>query len=301
MLPALDNYVAYGSDMLVQNPAYLNAVVGMVQDIFADEKVGGVDRICGCKLAETLMLNLRGHIDQYIPLFIEMAMRVIDAGEARTKSYRIHLMEMVINAIYYNAALSLQVLEAKGWTNKFFSAWFANIDNFRRVHDKKLSIAAISSLLTLPAGEVPVSVQQGWPRLLQGVTRLFQTLPAALKRKPFSSPSWTPGLSKLINNIEREDATKESDFTLDDEDDDDDEENDWDGDVEWDENEVEAALDDDVADESAAYLDFLNQEAQKFGSFADDDDDDMDEESLLETPLDKVEPYGMFKHVLLST
>ncbi|KAJ5483281.1 hypothetical protein N7530_002527 [Penicillium desertorum] len=281
MLPALDNYVAYGTDMLVQNPAYLDAMVGMVQDIFSDEKVGGVDRICGCKLAETLMLNLRGHIDQYIPMFIEMAMRVIDAGEARTKSYRIHLMEMVINAIYYNPALSLQVMEAKGWTNKFFSTWFANIDNFRRVHDKKLSIAAISSLLTLKATDVPVSVQQGWPRLLQGVTRLFQTLPAALKQ--------------------REDATRESDFTLDDEDDEDDEDNDWDGDVEWDENEVEAALEeDDVVDESAAYLDFLNQEAQKFGSYADDDDDDMDEESLLETPLDKVEPYGMFKHVLLS-
>ncbi|KAJ5963739.1 uncharacterized protein N7479_003615 [Penicillium vulpinum] len=281
MLPALDNYVAYGSDMLVQNPAYLDAMVGMVQDIFADDKVGGVDRICGCKLAETLMLNLRGHIDQYIPMFIEMAMRVLDAGEAHTKSYRIHLMEMVINAIYYNSTLSLQVMEAKGWTNKFFSTWFANIDNFRRVHDKKLSIAAISSLLTLKATDVPVSVQQGWPRLLQGVTRLFQTLPAALKQ--------------------REDATKESDFTLDDEDDEDDEDNDWDGDVEWDENEIEAALDEeDVPDESAAYLDFLNQEAQKFGSYTDDDDDDMDEESLLETPLDKVEPYGMFKHVLLS-
>ncbi|KAK9857688.1 Armadillo-like helical [Penicillium brevicompactum] len=282
MLPALDNYVAYGSDMLVQNPAYLNAMVGMVQDIFADDKVGGVDRICGCKLAETLMLNLRGHIDQYIPMFIEMAMRVIDAGNVPTKSYRIHLMEMVINAIYYNASLSLQVMEAKGWTNKFFSTWFANIDNFRRVHDKKLSIAAISSLLTLNATDVPVSVQQGWPRLLQGVTRLFQTLPAALKQ--------------------REDATKESDFTLDDEDDEDDEDNDWDGDVEWDEKEVEAALgeEDDVTDESAAYLDFLNQEASKFGSFADDDDDELDEESLLETPLDKLEPYGMFKHVLLS-
>ncbi|KAJ5725613.1 uncharacterized protein N7483_006970 [Penicillium malachiteum] len=280
MLPALDNYVAYGSDMLVQNPAYLGAVVGMVEDIFRDEKVGGVDRICGCKLAETLMLNLRGHIDQYIPLFIELAMVVIDAGEARTKSYRIHLMEMVINAIYYNPVLSLQVLEAKGWTNKFFSTWFSNIDNFRRVHDKKLSIAAISSLLTMKAGDVPVSVQQGWPRLLQGVTRLFQTLPAALKL--------------------REEATKESDFTLDDDYDDDDEDNDWDGEVEWNEDEAEAALDDDVADESAAYLEFLNQEAQKFGSFADDDDDEMDEESLLETPLDKVEPYGMFKHVFMS-
>ncbi|KAJ5814305.1 uncharacterized protein N7503_001055 [Penicillium pulvis] len=280
MLPALDNYVAYGSDMLVQNPAYLAAIVGMVEDIFRDDKVGGVDRICGCKLAETLMLNLRGHIDQYIPLFIELAMTVIDADEARTKTYRIHLMEMVINAIYYNPVLSLQVLESKGWTNKFFSNWFSNIDNFRRVHDKKLSIAAISSLLTMAAGDVPVSVQQGWPRLLQGVTRLFQTLPAAIKI--------------------REEATKESDFTLDDDLDDDDEDNDWDGEIEWNEEEVEEALDDDVADESAAYLEFLNQEAQKFGAYGDDDDDDMDEESLLETPLDKVEPYGMFKQVFLN-
>lgn len=182
MLPALDNYISYGSETLVQTPAYLSAVIGMVEDIFRDDKVGGVDRICGCKLAETLMLNLRGHIDQFIPLFIEVAMTAIDAGEARTKSYRIHLMEMIINAIYYNPVLSLQVLEAKGWTNKFFSMWFSNIDNFRRVHDKKLSIAAISSLLTMKAGDVPVSVQQGWPRLLQGATRLFQTLPAALKR-----------------------------------------------------------------------------------------------------------------------
>lgn len=109
-------------------------------------------------------------------------------------------------------------------------------------------------------------------------------------------------LEKFTNTFlpVREDATKESDFTLDDEGDEDDEENDWDGEVEWNEDEVEEAIDGDVADESAAYLEFLNQEAQKFGSFADDDDEDLDEESLLETPLDKVEPYGMFKHVFLS-
>ncbi|KAJ5112410.1 hypothetical protein N7532_000455 [Penicillium argentinense] len=299
MLPALDNYVSYGSEMLSQNPAYLGALVGMVEDIFRDDKVGGVDRICGCKLAETLMLNLRGNIDQYIPLFIEMPMNIIDTSEVRTKSYRIHLMEMVINAIYYNPVLSLQVLESKGWTNKFFSMWFSNIDNFRRVHDKKLSIAAISSLLTLKAADVPVSVQQGWPRLLQGVTRLFQTLPAALKRKYTEYPILSsPPVNKLSS--EREDATKESDFTLDDDLDDDDEDNDWDGEVEWNEEETEGALDGDVADESAAYLEFLNQEAQKFGSFADDDDEELDEESLLETPLDKVEPYGMFKHVFIN-
>lgn len=278
MLPALDNYIAYGSETMVQNPAYLRAAVSMVEDIFRDEKVGGVDRICGCKLAETLMLHLRGYIDQYIPLFIELAMNVLESGEAKTKAYRIHLIEMVINAIYYNPVLSLQFLESKGWTNKFFSAWFSNIDNFRRVHDKKLSIVAISSLLTLKAEDVPISVQQGWPRLLQGVTRLFQTLPAAMKY--------------------REESTRESDFVY--EDDEEEEDNDWDGEIEWtDQDELEGAGDGDVADESTAYLDFLNKEAQKYGSLV-DDDKELDEEGLLETPLDKLEPYGLFKQVMLN-
>ena len=41
------------------------------------------------------------------------------------------------------------------------------------------------------------------------------------------------------------------------------------------------------------------QKAQKFNQLHDDDDGDLEEESLLETPLDKVEPYGMFKEALL--
>ena len=181
MLPALDNFVSYGAETMAQNPIYIEALVGMVSDIFGDEKVGGMDRICGCKLAEAIMLNLRGHVDRYIPTFVDLAMRVLASNELKVKSYRIHLMEMVINSIYYNPLLALQALEVNGWTNKFFSSWFSNIESFSRVHDKKLSICAISALLTLKADEVPTSVQQGWPRLLQGVVRLFQTLPAALK------------------------------------------------------------------------------------------------------------------------
>ncbi|KAI9830444.1 MAG: hypothetical protein M1819_005696 [Sarea resinae] len=276
MLPALENFVSFGAPMMVQNPAYLEAIVGMVQDIFHDDKVGGVDRICGCKLAEAVMLNLRGHADQYVPNFISLAMTVLTNNEVKVKSYKVHLMEMVINGIYYNPALALHTLEANGWTNKFFSLWFSNIESFVRVHDKKLSIAAITSLLTLRAEDVPPSVQQGWPRLLQGIVRLFQTLPAALKN--------------------REEVTKEGDFNLGDDYDEGDED-DWEGDVDWtnEGDEIE-----DVKDESAAYLEFLNEEAQKFGAVSDDDDDELEEESLLETPLDKLEPYGMFRDALLK-
>ena len=181
MLPALDNFINYGSQTMLENRSYLEGIVSMIDDIFRDEKVGGVDRICGCKLAEALMLNLRGHLDEFLPRFIELSMTTLTNQESKVKAYRIHLMEIVINAIYYNPTLALQVLETRGWTNKFFSLWFSNIDNFSRVHDKKLSISAIVALLTLRVDEVPTSVQQGWPRLLQGIVRLFQTLPAAIK------------------------------------------------------------------------------------------------------------------------
>ncbi|KAL8761934.1 MAG: hypothetical protein Q9184_002003 [Pyrenodesmia sp. 2 TL-2023] len=281
MLPALDNFVAYGAETMIQTPAYVEAVVGMVQDIFRDEKVGAMDRVCGCRLAESMMLNLRGHINQYVPKFIELAMTVIASNELKVRSYRIHLLEMVINAIYYNPVIALRTLEANGWTNKFFSSWFSNIESFSRVHDKKLSIVAISSLLGLRGEDIPTSVQQGWPRLIQGVVRLFQTLPAAIKN--------------------REEVTKEGDFTIND-DDDDDEREEWENDATWN-NDIdgEGEGDDaegDVKDEGQAYLNFLNEEAQKFGAATDDDDEELEEESLLETPLDGVEPYGMFKTVL---
>ena len=277
MLPALENFVNYGWKSLMDNPAYLDAMVDMVRTIFKDQKVGGIDRICGCKLAEILMLNLRGVIDTYIPEFIQLAMTVLTTDELKLKSYRVHLMEMVINALYYNPRLSVHVLEANGWTNKFFSMWFSHIDSFTRVHDKKLSIGAITGLLTFGADEVPTSVRQGWPRLLQGIVRLFQTLPAAMKN--------------------REKAQQEEEYggggDYDDENEDEDE---WEGE-DWEKEDDESA---DIPDESAAYLDFLSEQAQKLNSAVGDDegDDALAEESLLESPLDNMEPYGLFKETL---
>ncbi|KAI0012052.1 importin-beta domain-containing protein, partial [Xylariaceae sp. FL0662B] len=288
MLPALDNYVQFGAGHLVQKPEYVQALYGMVQDMFEDPKVGGVDRICACKLAEAMMLNLRPDIDHCVTGFIAMAMTVLSGHEVKVKSYKIHLMEMVINAIYYNPVLTLAVLETNGWTNKFFSLWFGSMDNFTRVHDKKLCIVAIISLLSLSVDQIPASISTGWPRLLQGITGLFKTLPNALKN--------------------REDALKE-DFTFDANNYDYDDEDEWgDDDTNWNTEEGPEEEQTEVRDESTAYLEFLNEEAAKFSSIesqykeqANDSDDDLGEDSvLLESPLDKLEPYQLFRGVLLK-
>lgn len=38
----------------------------------------------------------------------------------------------------------------------------------------------------------------------------------------------------------------------------------------------------------------------KYSAMPGNEDDDLDEKSLLESPLDKIEPYSLFKNVLMS-
>ncbi|KAI0476420.1 importin-beta domain-containing protein [Xylariaceae sp. FL0804] len=288
MLPALDNFVQYGAPQLIQKPEYVAALYSMVQDMFEDQKVGGVDRICACKLAEAMMLSLRDHIDQSVQGFITLAMTILNGNEVKVKSYKIHLMEMVINAIYYNPILTLAVLEAKEWTNKFFSLWFGNMDSFSRVHDKKLCIVAIASLLSLGPDQIPASVSTGWPRLLSGITSLFKTLPNAMRN--------------------REEALKD-DFQYDANNYDDDDDEEWaEDDTNWNAGEGPEQESTESRDESTAYLEFLNEEAQKFSQLENqyreadgESDDELGEDSvLLESPLDKVECYQLFRGVLLK-
>ncbi|KAK3943989.1 nonsense-mediated mRNA decay protein 5 [Diplogelasinospora grovesii] len=283
MLPALDNFVQFGAQQLLQNREYITALFSMVSDMFNDEKVGGVDRICACKLAETMMLNLRGQIDEVVHGFVNLAMGVLNTEQVKVKSYRIHLMEVVINAIYYNPILTLQVLESMGWTNKFFSLWFSNMETFTRVHDKKLCILAIVALLGLRPDQVPASVAVGWPRLLQGIAILFSTLPTAIANR---------------EEALKDDFRLESgEYAYDDEGQWNDDEADWDADEDGGDEEA-----DNVKDESTAYLQFLNEEAQKFETATgSQSDEELGEESvLLETVLDKVNPYQAFSGTFMK-
>ena len=335
MLPALDNFVQYGAPQIIEKPEYVQALYEMVTDMFADGKIGGVDRICACKLAEAMMLSLRGHIDNCVHGFINAAMGVLANQPVLGKSYKVHLMEMVINAIYYNPILSLQVLESQGWTNKFFSLWFSSMSSFTRVHDKQLCILAIIALLSIKPEQVPPSIAVGWPRLLQGIKILFDTLPEAMRSK-FASVQFVGLVIDL--NADREEALKD-DFQFDsgtygyEESDDE-----WDDDdANWTGGDNDAEPVTEAKDESTAYLEFLNEEVRpsygayvhvpwdfmgtygrksKFHKLADmhqnqaqklkadeaeESDDELGEDSvLLESPLDKIDPYLAFRDAFKS-
>ena len=43
----------------------------------------------------------------------------------------------------------------------------------------------------------------------------------------------------------------------------------------------------------------FNLQAQKFRAASDTEDNELEEESLLESPLEKIEPYGLFRDALI--
>ncbi len=65
----------------------------------------------------------------------------------------------VSNALWYNPALTLQVLDTKGLTGPVFQTWFAHSDNFTRIKDKKLAIVGLSCIFEVPFASLPASIQ----------------------------------------------------------------------------------------------------------------------------------------------
>ncbi|KAG0361643.1 hypothetical protein BG005_007650 [Podila minutissima] len=305
MLPSLDNYISYGKEVFCQNENLQHMIYDIIETVMKSDRLGENDRVCACKLAESLLLNCRGHVDKYLAPILGLVFEYLGPEDRiQTIEFRVQAIEVVMNALYYNAAATLRLLEESGQTQRFLTVWFSNLDKFSRVHDKKLSIVALCSILNVPVEQLPGALQSGWPQVLNGLLTNFEGLPVAqAKRKE---------MEKMYNIGSDDDSDEDSDS-------DDDEDEDEDSD---DEDELEAALageddddveeewvddEEDVYDEGHEYLEFLAQQAAKRanneGEEDEDEDedeedfDDLEEEIYFESPLDSLDPYVVFREV----
>ena len=63
MLPSLDNFVSFGSEVIKARPDYKRMLVDIYTTSVNAEQLGENDRVNGSQLAESILLNLRGSID----------------------------------------------------------------------------------------------------------------------------------------------------------------------------------------------------------------------------------------------
>ncbi|KAJ7813098.1 armadillo-type protein [Mycena leptocephala] len=269
--PVLDNFVSYGSDVIKTRPDYQRMLLDIYTTSISSEQLGENDRVNGCKLAESILLNLRGSVDD-------------PARQGRDGPLRLANLEVLINAVLYNPAAALHIIDSTqpGMARKFFDTWFAAIGDHNkmpRVHDKKLSIMALCALLEMPAGAVPETLKDGWAGIVGGVLKIFKDLPEAIEARK--------ALEDLEEDEEDDDLVQEKILNM----------NEDDEDV-WDEDSAYLEM---LANEGAR----LREKSEKVEAGEEEDDDDDDEDEISEelgyfSALDNVDPYASFK-VALTT
>ncbi|KAG6898392.1 hypothetical protein C0992_004102 [Termitomyces sp. T32_za158] len=282
MLPSLDNFVSYGGEVIKSRPDYIHMLVDIYTTSISSDQLGENDRVNGSKLAESILLNLRGSVDdttaQALQVFISTALSQLD--KTQTASLRLANLEVLVNAVLYNPSAALHIMESSGKARTFFDRWFAAIngdDLLPRVHDKKLSILALCSLLEMTQAAVPQSLQSGWPGILGGILTIFKDLPKAIASRKV--------LEESLEVSDDDELVEEKILNL---------------------NEEE----EDVWDEDSAYLELLANEGARLrekqekaadGEYdSESEDEEIEEELGYISPLDNVDPYVSFKQALTS-
>jgi hypothetical protein len=74
-------------------------------------------------------------------------------------------------------------MHTPGMSRVFFDQWFLaiNSDNkLPRVHDKKLTIVTLCSLMEMNPSAIPNVLKEGWPGVVAGALKIFKDLPKAM-------------------------------------------------------------------------------------------------------------------------
>lgn len=277
ILVPLDNYVSRSTVhfLTCKEPDYQQSLWHMISSIMADKNLEDGDIEPAPKLIQVVFQNCRGQVDHWVEPYIRIAVERLRRTE---KPYlKCLLIEVIADALYYNASLTLSILHKLGVASDIFALWFQMLQqtkksgvraNFKREHDKKVCCLGLTSLLSLPNDQFPAEA-------LERVFKATLELLVAYKEQ--------------LAEAEKEAAEDNDDMDglpTDDEDDD--------GDV----SDKEMGIDDEDGDEANSIkLQKLAAQAKAFRSTEDDEDDsddDFSDDEELQSPIDDVDPFVFF-------
>ncbi|KAL9268847.1 Importin beta-like SAD2-like protein [Drosera capensis] len=232
--------------------------------IMADQNLEDTDNEPAPKLIEDVFQSCKGQVDHWVEPYLRITVERLRRTEKPfLKSL---LIQVVANALYYNPILALNILHMLGVSSEIFELWFQMLQqvkksgmrvNFRREYDKKICCLGLTSLLSLPADQLP---SEAWGCIFRATLELL----VAYKDQVAESAKENEDEDD-DNDIDDFQSDDEDDFQSDDEDDFEDER----GDTEEDKDEADNAK-----------LKKLAAQAKTFRPDDDEDDDDSDDDSL---------------------
>ncbi|XP_019174437.1 PREDICTED: importin beta-like SAD2 isoform X2 [Ipomoea nil] len=183
---------------------------------------------------------------------------------------------LIVDALYYNPSFTLSILQKLGVATEIFNLWFHMLQqtkksgaraNSKREHEKKVYCLGLTSLLSLPADQMPAAAFEGI------FLRPFLTSLYASKEQ----------LAEAAKGEDAEDEVEMDGFRSDDDDN---------------ESDREMADDDEDGDEADSLkLQKLAAKASAFRSNDDEDDssdDDFCDDEELQSAIDEADPFVFF-------
>ncbi|XP_058093575.1 importin beta-like SAD2 isoform X2 [Magnolia sinica] len=274
ILIPLDNYISRSTAhfLTCKDPDYQQSLWNMLSYFMADKNMEDHEIKPAPKLIEVVFQNCKGQVDHWVEPYLRITLERLRQTE---KPYlKCLLIQVIADALYYNATMTLGILQKLGVAAEVFNLWFQMLQqvkksglhaNFRREHDKKVCLLGLTSLLALPADQLPG----------EALERVFRAT-----------------LDLLVAYKDQVAAGKEEDG-------DDDNMDGFQTDEEDDEYETDKEMGDDGEDADEAdslKLQKLAAQAKAFQSNDDDDDSDEDysDDEDLQSPIDEVDPFVFF-------
>lgn len=278
ILVPLDNYISRGTAhfLACKEPDYQQSLWNMISSIMADRNMEDSDIEPAPKLVQVVFQNCRGQVDQWVEPYLRITVERLRRSE---KSYlKCLLMQVIADALYYNAALTLSILQKFGVATEIFGLWLQMLQqvkksgaraNFKREHDKKVCCLGLTSLLALPVDQLSGDA-------LERVFKATLDLLVAYKEQ----------VAEAAKEEEAEDDDDMDGFQTDDEDED------------ADGSDKEMGVDAEDGDEADSNkLQKLAAQAKSFRPADEEDedsDDDYSDDEELQSPLDEVDPFIFF-------
>ncbi|XP_051127238.1 importin beta-like SAD2 isoform X2 [Andrographis paniculata] len=164
ILVPLGNYISRSTEhfLTCKEPDYQQSLWKMILSIMSDKNLEDGDIEPAPKLIQVLFQNCRGRVDQWVEPYLRISIERLRRSQ---KPYlKCLLIEVVADALYYNAPLTLSILQKLNVATEVFGLWFQMLQqttksgaraNFKRGQDKKVCCLGLTSLLSLPANLLP--------------------------------------------------------------------------------------------------------------------------------------------------
>jgi len=231
MLAPFDQYLTRDAQTFVQDPSRAEKIFTMFQRTL-DNKDGQVTELVdGCRLMEVVFIYTAGswslqtgavteglknaQITSLIPRVLSICTVRLQDQETKPILQSV-IMQLVSSMLFYDADVTLRVLEENGLTAKFFGLWFKLLPTrFPRLYDKKLCAMGLCSVLR--SSFLPAVIKHHLLLIVESLLSSFPKIDEAAEelKARAASPDDEDIESLEEDDDEQPDIDEEDDYTTD--------------------------------------------------------------------------------------